>query len=187
VTTATDPTSEALLGEDVAQVEAWLAGVRSGEIRPPERFNWHGFAEGAAFLSRRSLESPSPDQRWGQIAISIYDRLATESEAIPGIADSFSRSSTLLRVGMIRAFGPLEGDPVLDPAVISGWFFRGVSMGFEEASEKAKNWKSCRIEDIRALKDIKHKLNIIINLSNIDHCVMATELQAWLTLVPDLP
>ncbi len=184
---ASSPTVEELFREDAAQVEAWLEGVRLGEIRLPEGFNWHGFAEGATFRSRRSLESPSPDQRWGRIAISVYDRLAADSEPDPGIADSFSRSWMLLRVSMIRAFGPHEGDPVLDPAVITGWFFRGVSMSFEDASEKTKNWQSCGIEVIRALRGIKNKLNIILAFSNLDICVMDPELQTWLSLLPDLP
>jgi hypothetical protein len=92
-----------------------------------------------------------------------------------------------LRVGMIRAFGPREGDPALDPAVIARWFFDSLPMAWEEASAKAKNWKLCPIEDIRALAKIKDHASIVNDLCNTTPCVVEPELQAWLSLVPDLP
>jgi hypothetical protein len=60
-------------------------------------------------------------------------------------------------------------------------------MAWEEASEKARNWKLCRIEDIRALAKIKDHANILNDLFNIKPCLVGPELQAWLSLVPDLP
>src|SRR5207244_3853072 len=96
VTHTPNTTVEALLREDASQLGAWLERVRSGESQPPEGFNWHGFAEGAAFLWRRSLESPSPDQRWGRIAIAIYDWVAARPEGNPQIASALSGSASLL-------------------------------------------------------------------------------------------
>ena len=180
-------TLDALVQEDVSRVEAWLEGVRSGEVEPPETFNWHGLAEGAAFRWRCSEETGSPDPRWGRIAVSIYDRLAAGTGVDATIGSSLSRSSMLLRASMIRAFGPLAGDPILDPAVVAGWFFDGLPMPFEVASEKARAPERCGIEDMRALVQIKDKLNVINLINKQNTHLFDRNMDKWLSLIPDLP
>ena len=175
-----------LLQQDATEVLAWLKEVWSGELRSPINFNWHGLAEAAANEARLNYGDGSPvfNLTWAEIAILIYDRLAELAGELAG--ESFLISSMLLRAAMIAELGVIPGHPVLDIDRVINWFFHSLKMSPDEATKKAANWRNCSIEEIRELRKIKNRLNVISVLVESGKFV-PIELSTWLSLQSQLP
>ena len=165
--------------EDAVETLAWLKRIELGAEKAPAGFNWLGLAETAA-LKAHTTE----DILWGEVAVLIYHRLA-ESRINGG--ESLIVSAMMLRAKAIAKFGVVPGHFLLDIDLIIRWFCDSLTMSYNEASQKAMNWKNCQISEIRQLRQIKNNLQVISTLANSDKCTLEVELQQWLALQERLP
>jgi hypothetical protein len=169
-----------LIQQDAAEVKDWLRRVESDEQEPPAGFNWLGLAEAAAF----DAQSAS-DLAWAEVAITVYERLAESTN--PSGRESLMLSSKMLRAAMIAKLGAVPDHPILDLDQIICWFERSLTMSYQEATEKAANWRKCNPEEIRELRRIKNRLQVISVLADSDKYSLNPELKAWLELREKLP
>jgi hypothetical protein len=168
-------------------VLAWLKQVWSGQLQSPENFNWHGFAEAAAFDARSNLDNSSlvSSLSWAEVATSVYEHLG--NSASESAAELYRNSSMLLRTAMIAKLGSVPGNPVLDIDQVVNWFFNELKISPDEANKKATNWRNCNIQEIRELRKIKNRLNIISVLIESDKLTPNQKLSTWLSLKSKLP
>ncbi|HAZ43756.1 MAG TPA: hypothetical protein DDW76_27685 [Cyanobacteria bacterium UBA11369] len=172
---------------DASYVKAWLKNIESGQLEPPEDFNWLGLAEAAAFNAHSDLDKDSnrANLLWAEIATSVYQRLATEASSQDG--ESFINSMMMLRAAMIAKFGSVSGHSLLDINSIISWFFRSLNMSYDEAREKAQYWRNCPVDRSRELRRIKNRLAVLSVLFESDQFPANEELNAWLALKERLP
>jgi hypothetical protein len=169
-----------LIQQDAAEVKDWLRRVESDEQEPPAGFNWLGLAEAAAF----DAQSAS-DLAWAEVALAVYERLAAKTN--PSGREPLMLSSMMLRAAMIAKLGAVSSHPILDLDQIICWFERSLAMSYQEATEKAANWRNCNPEEIRELRRIKNRLQVISVLADSGKYSLNPELKAWLELREKLP
>ena len=136
-----------LLRQPPAEIEGWLARVRSGQESPPSSLNWLGIAEVAHHQAQReALRSREPGREavlvWARVAVSAYEQF--EQEVPPSERGRFREKAMGLRADLIARFGPSAGDPVLDLDLLRRWFLGGVSMPLDEAGSAQNGWARCR-------------------------------------------
>lgn len=167
--------------EDAVETLAWLKRIELGEEKVPAGFNWLGLAETAALKA-----NTTEDILWAEVAVLIYRQLA-ESRINGG--ESLMVSAMMLRAKAISnvSSGVVPGHFLLDIDLIIRWFCDSLTMSYNEASQKAMNWKNCQISEIRQLRQIKNNLQVISTLANSDKCTLEAELQKWLALRERLP
>lgn len=170
-----------LLQQDAASVKAWLKQTELDLLKLPEEFNWLGLAEAAAFEAQSAS-----DITWAEVAILVYERLTAETTN-NSTRESLMISSMLLRAAMIAKFGSVPGHPVLDIDSIIHWFYNSLTITHDSAVQKAANWRSCNIEEIRELRRIKNRLGIISVLADSEKYILNQELKDWLALREKLP
>jgi hypothetical protein len=182
------PSVNELLQQEPEQVQLWLERVWSGREEVPPDFNWLLLAEGAAFnaVARPQLQSRPPDLQWGRVAAAVYDHLAGQS-AQESARHSLQCSSMNLRAALIKSYGAVPGDPVLDADRLRRWFFANLTMSPEEAARKAASWRDCDLEDIRTMRRIKSRLAILEPLWERGLLERTDELDAWFALKDQLP
>ncbi|MFP2906708.1 hypothetical protein ACLESD_16935 [Pyxidicoccus sp. 3LFB2] len=164
------------------QVTAWLDGLAIGEPLGQEAFNWELFAFTAARRAREERSLP-----WAHIALRVYEVL---EERLPaGAAHSGMFSAMNLRAWMISELGAREGDAILDPEIIFGWFQRVATVPMEEAARLVENrdWGTLPIETLRRLRAIKNALNVLDAISETEVVRKHPELEGWLQLRSRLP
>lgn len=170
-----------LLQQDAASVRAWLRRTQSDSLKLSAEFNWLGLAEAAAFESQSTS-----NVTWAEVAISVYEQLATET-ANSNARESLMISSMLLRSAMIAKLGSVPGHPVLDIDAIIHWFYDNQTMTHDSAAQKAGHWKICKLEEIRELRRIKNRLGVISVLADSNKYALNEELKHWLSLREKLP
>lgn len=166
----------------LSQVTAWLDGHAVGEPVGQEDFNWDLFAFTAARRAREERSLP-----WAHIALRVYAVLAERSPV--GSMHSFMLSAMSLRAWMINELGAREGDTVLDPEIIFGWFQRVAVVPLEEAARlvDTQDWSTLPIETLRELRSIKNALNVLSFLPETEGVRRHPELEGWLQLRSRLP
>jgi len=92
-----------------------------------------------------------------------------------------------LRVAMIRKFGVVPGDPILDADQVVQWFLHGQRMSLEEADQKAASWQQLPTKDIRELRAIKNRISVIKTLIESGQVKPDQRLNDWLVLWNKLP
>ena len=181
---------ELLLQQGARSVEDWLRAVRSGERRVPEEFNWQVVAEVADMRAHGGRIGE--DLAWARVATWIYEHRSAQMDEL---ADASIREATecaamLLRADMIRRFGPVPGDPVLDPATIVRWFFDRLPVPRQQAAEQANRWRASRAlssEQLRTLAFLKERLRALGIIAEARGLVVSEEVKAWLELREGLP
>jgi hypothetical protein len=135
-----------LLQQDASQVLTWVKDILTGELPTPEKFNWLGLAEAAAF--KASCEKRKEDSlQWAEVAISVYEYLMKNAD-LAG-RHSFVCSLMHLRAYMIIRYGAVSQDRVLDIKQVIDLFFCDMNMSYTEAATKAAVWKSLGPRSIR--------------------------------------
>ena len=160
----------------LAYVKQQLSGAG-----PDVTMNWHGLAESAAFRARDDAEVVT----WLEIAIQTYDWLAsTDSEPDHS---SFMASGMLARVNRLRWCPGTAAEDVARRAEILNWFHRSKPFTVSEAKASAEKWRELSAPDIRALRRLKNKLNIVGLIFSGCNIQPDAEMAEWLALRPQLP
>jgi hypothetical protein len=178
--------TEAILEKGPEAIRALLGNASrplSAEV------NWLGLAFAAADIALDAFGSrqSAAGLAWSRCATAIYDTLAID--AVPR-AD-FDQSSMRARLNAIRNVGVVPGDPVLDPSVITNWFLASLDHSLQSAVQKAHRFRAhvvgeeLGLEDIRALRRIKNRLSILVQLGAA--VALEPEIQAWIEVRDLLP
>ncbi|MCC3502572.1 MULTISPECIES: hypothetical protein [unclassified Microcoleus] len=178
-----------LLEQNPESVLAWVKNTFSAQTTAPQDFNWLLLADVSSAKARKGENNAGLfDRTWAEVATTIYDRLAEVAEQKkPGSGESVKISSMMLRAGAIAKYGIVPNDSVLDVNLILQWFWDNIKDSREDVEQKAANWKTLPIEEIRELRQLKTRLKVIAALANSDKYVLDEELKAWLSLPEKLP
>ncbi len=166
--------------EPPTYIEEWLKRVWSGQESVPESFNWLGLAESAATYARSQK-----DVEWAKVAILVYEWLANGNRLAS--LNRYINSAMMLRASMIDKKGAVPGDFVLDMNQIVHWFYESLPFSYEEAERKASVWRTLDIQEIQALRGIKNRMRILVELVKSGRLQPDQELSSWLSLRDKLP
>src|SRR5689334_3389009 len=138
--TAIESIDDVLEGQP-SEIQEWLRQVQQGQVNAPGLFNWLGLAESTALKAREKERAGSPSQglAWAQVAISVYEWMATELyllEEQSSQKESCLISAMVLRTYMICRLGASPGDFVLDVRQIVDWLFEGLKISYENAERQ---------------------------------------------------
>jgi hypothetical protein len=194
---------EELIEKKPDDVKLWMKNVLEKNEQIPEHFNWHGLADCAASNARSNIDKShkksTSSLAWAEVAISIYDFLA---KTYPESSNSYLYSEMTLRGFMISIFGIDKNSIVLDPDKIVAWFFDNLAISYEYALMKSVEWREAlsrknaeemkelfenNLEDIKVLRSIKSRLNIIKQLCQVLTFQPSEELLNWLSIWETLP
>ncbi|TAG69814.1 MAG: hypothetical protein EAZ23_25325 [Oscillatoriales cyanobacterium] len=138
----------------------------SAQTTAPQDFNWLLLADVSSAKARKGENNAGLfDRTWAEVATAIYDRLAEAAEQKK----------------------PGSGESVRIVNLILQWFWDNIKESREDVEQKAANWKTLAIEEIRELRQLKNRLKVIAALANSDKYVLDEELKAWLSLPEKLP
>ncbi len=197
------PSVNEWLQQEPEFVAQWLREVENGGIEIQEDFNWHGLAQGSASLAQKfALERERQRSlQWAGVAIALYEQLIPKTPVLHRNSldcDSFAQSAMNLRVNMMRAWGACPEHLVLDPKIVTDWFFQQFSQSAEEIKREAEPWQrpgifqdrqyiANHLETLKHLRRLKNYLNVIEPLLGLNNWQPPEELEAWLSLKPLLP
>jgi len=178
-----------ILEQDAKSVLAWAKNTLSAQTTAPQDFNWLLLADVSSESARKGENNAGLfDRTWAEVATAIYDRLAEAAEQKkPGSGESVRISSMMLRAGAIAKYGVIRNDSVLDVNLILQWFWDNIKESRQDVEQKAANWKTLPIQEIRELRQLKNRLKVIAALASSDKYVLDEELKAWLSLREKLP
>ena len=182
------------------RLNQWLDDVWSGKIEYTKDLNsWLFIAQSIYHnvLNDPEVEDYIPSKSWAATSISIYEYLDKFSD---NIFDSSMYSANNIRIKLIEHFGHIKGDYVCDVDNIYDWFFNSVTMNLMDVQQKTKNWDSIimdlpknsdeyivAFENIRELRAIKNKLNVIESLYQLGYKSDKYDIEAWIQIKTDLP
>ncbi|MCC3421125.1 MAG: hypothetical protein JGK28_25260 [Microcoleus sp. PH2017_07_MST_O_A] len=152
-----------ILEQNPESALAWVKNTFSAQTTAPQDFNWLLLADVSSAKARK-----------GENNAGLFDR-------------TWAISSMMLRAGAIAKYGIIPNDSVLDVNLILQWFWDNIKESREDVEQKAANWKTLAIEEIRELRQLKNRLKVIAALANSDKYVLDEELKAWLSLPEKLP
>ncbi len=174
-----------LLKQEPAKILDWLKEVQSGSQQVDEDVNWWlGLAEMAAYSATTEV-NVQDRLLWAQVVNSVQEY--TANKANPAASNPHEVSAKLLAVRLIDELGPVVGHPILDPNLIEEWFFKGLTMSYEEAVSKAKNWRERPVEEIAQLRNLKNRLLPVEQLKEKGYLADNSELSKWLHIRNNLP
>ena len=182
------------------KLNQWLDDVWSGKVAYTKGLNsWLFIAEGIYHnvLNDPEVEDYIPSKSWAATSISIYEYLDKCSDSI---FDSSMNSANNIRIKLIEHFGNIKGDYVCDVDNIYDWFFNSVTMNINDVQQKTKNWDSIimdlpknsdeyivAFENIRELRAIKNKLNVIESPYQLGYKSDKYDIDSWIQIKTDLP
>ena len=185
------------------EIKIWMKNVLEKNEQIPEHFNWHGLADCAASNARtgvdKSHEKHNSALAWAEVASLIYGFL---SKKYPESSSSYLYSEMTLRMFMISTFGIDKNSNVLNSDKIVAWFFDDLEMSYESALVKSTKWREDlsnknteemkeifenNFEDIKKLRSIKSRLNIINQLCQVLTFNPSEKLCSWLSIWKILP
>ncbi len=178
-----------ILEQNPKSVLAWVKNTLSAQTTVPQDFNWLLLADVSSESARKGENNAGLfDRTWAEVATATYDRLAEAAEQKkPGSSESLRISSMMLRAGAIAKYGIILNDSVLDVNLILQWFWDNIKESREDVEQKAANWKTLPIQEIRELRQLKNRLKVIAALASGDKYVLDEELKSWLLLREKLP
>jgi hypothetical protein len=178
-----------ILEQNPESALAWAKNTLSAQTTALQDFNWLLLADVSSESARKGENNAGLfDRPWAKVATAIYDRLAEAAEQKKrGSDESLRISSMMLRAGAIAKYGIIPNDSVLDLNLILQWFWDNIKESREDVEQKAANWKTLPIEEIRELRQLKNRLKVIAALANSDKYVLDEELKSWLLLREKLP
>jgi hypothetical protein len=181
--------SNFLLQQPADQAYEWVHNALNDAQNVSQSLNWWlGLAEVASFRARgRSASDDSPNLPWAKIAIETYEYLIGKTKNKHGASLPYEQSMMLLRTYCIVKLGSVPGDPILDVNDIIQWFFQKKEMSFDEAQERAQDWRKGSLEEIRNLRYVKNRLSVIKYLVQNYPLETNKELDDWLALWEKLP
>jgi hypothetical protein len=185
------------LGSSPEEVLAWLDDVRAGRVDPPvpptDVNPWLGLI----------VEVKSRDKKaslaWGRVAIALYDYLDEHRppQLIP--LGELSLDAMFHRVLLMRRFGVVAGDDVLDPRGVAEWVRGALDLPVHEAVERARTARAWIASgdkadhshpvatEVRRLRWIKNRLAVARELARVPGVELDDDLQAWVIIRDQLP
>ncbi len=176
-----------LIKQDVTTVETWLQNVWEGRESVPKDFYWPHLVAAIEVLAR-SGNGPryyeQPDLAWAKVAVSIYQYLINRADPLTRM--SLEDRMMHLKAHLMRSYGNVAGDPMLDVDQIIEWFFRNLHLSIEDI-EKISSWESLTTEELLRLSYIKNRLFVLRFL--VDHNLIFPDerLKKWLMIRERLP
>lgn len=101
--------------------------------------------------------------------------------------DSYEASAMMFRALMIKQLGVDFESPVLNPGKVEGWFFKRLPFSLEETANKVSKLSSLPIREIKQLRRIKNRLQVIKELQREGYFKDNTELSEWIRISESLP
>lgn len=145
---------------------------------------WLGIAENATFSANKETDRKSKLQ-WAEVALLTYKFLAEKVDRAS--RQSYETSAMMFRVKMISQLGANVENSVLNPRLVEEWFFKRLPFSKEKAVNKAADWPKRPIEEIRQLRFIKNRLNVIKQLRKEGYLRDNAELSEWVRISESLP
>ena len=150
-------------------------------------FNWVGLAEGAATIANNERYEGGPTSiDWARIAVIIYESLIQSDPWLAPVRHSMSISMMNLRVGMIRHFGAVPGDKVLDVDSIVQWFYSELKLSYDEAAKLTESGPNFSDADWLPLRELRYRIEIIKRLHDSGALNLSDDLKRWIALWPKL-
>ena len=160
----------------------WAEAVWVGQQYSPISFNWLLLAEAAA----SQVHHVPIDLSWAELSVRVYDRLSAQTRT----PDSLENSAMLLRVACLQYENPQPGHIVLDTEILFRWWAERLDCSFawaEARSPPQPVGTSITIDDIKRLRRIKNRLNILAPLQGNSQVTLPPDLLPWLALRSQLP
>ncbi|NJO83981.1 MAG: hypothetical protein HC828_15120 [Blastochloris sp.] len=160
-------------------VKRWILDIESQGNGVTTDINWWiSLAQWTAHNAYLRPQVTREDQiMWAEIAIRVYDYIATHLHApTPHMAQL---SAMALRSVMINLLGPQEHHFVLDPRRIEQWFFDTSLMTIEEAYTIAHNLSQSPSARKRELYQILHRLIALETLVEKGLIYRVHEVRQW--------
>lgn len=131
---------QAILDAGPSEANAWLSQVMESPGWFARRsFNWRLLAQAASSEAQATVDQDQA--QWAQLALNIYENVLPLIEP-PNSTESVLRSAMMLRAFLISEHGAKAGDSLLDPSIVTGWFWSKLTMSCAEAEQQAKELRS---------------------------------------------
>jgi hypothetical protein len=135
------------------------------------------------FLSERNYKLSS---QWATLTFKLCDHLLQNDSCSD--RDFLLIKVMMLRVRLIQTFGEQNNHPILDPNIIVQWFKQTCNLSLDEVCTMAKNWRNYPVEKIRRLRQLKNRLRVLVQLSQVSQSLAHfPDLEPWLTIQSQLP
>lgn len=176
--------------------ESWLAYLRPFEQGEPIT----GLSMLAIFHYAAPLAKDLRSLEWAEVAARAADLEAANSGGIE--RENASLSAMQLRSWFISKMGSRQHHTILDKEMILRWVIEGLNLSIDAAKEKASAlWKNMAkvkdssdpanrqlvVEDLRQLRRIKHRLNVVKVLADCGELSNDSVLKEWLEIRQQLP
>ena len=161
------------------QANSWLQAVARGEIVVAPNFNWSALAAGMA-TNAVANESAA----WAVLAVQVYERLASE-EQDQAKRERLLHAAMQAHAVLISRFKASDGQSHADR--LATWFIERLPMSIEEATERTASWSKLPIAEIRTLREIKNRLNVLAVVESEHVLDPYPELARWLSSRSLLP
>jgi hypothetical protein len=172
---------EALLNKDIEWLDGYLSEFEEGRpLRPNEMIMIRELA-GWNAVQVDSIE-------WASIAIRAHELGALEQGGI--YRDSALNDAMRIRSIFIAKLGSRPNDPILDKEIIFRWFAAELKLSMEEVRKMLQrlndpppvNLSRLTLDEIRALRYLKHRLGVIQSLADCGELPEDSHLHQWLKI-----
>jgi hypothetical protein len=123
---------------------------------------------------------------WACAGVLIYDCLGRVCTN-PADRSQATESEMSLRAFMVDRFGPQSGHTARDPAVLEDWFFRRLSLSFEDALAMSKNSISLSTDDFLRVSSLKDRVRLMKSIRSQQMFRRIDELNKWYGLLGTSP
>ena len=145
--------------------------------------DWQTLAYGCSLEATVSGGSSDEDiDVWACACVLIYDCQGRGGTDASDRSEA-TESEMSLRAFMIDKFGPQSGHPARDPAVLEDWFFRRLSLSFEEALSMSKNSPSLSTDDFLLVSSLKDRVRLMKSIRSQQVFRRIDELNRWYNLL----
>ena len=176
--TIKNPTDLIISGPVV--VKEWYRALKNGQIEAPDTWGPLTVAEAASNRARTTL-----DTEWLATAVEILEDMAKDQPEREREANLISAMH--LRGYFMVRLGVQKRDECLDLRILTDWFLSRAGTSLASVKEKASHWQRLDVKEIRALRDIKNRLGVFVELDKSGMLAEYPEIRRWLSLRDLLP
>lgn len=176
-----------LLKQEPELLQQWLDRVWTGDRPAPTSLLWWaGLGFGAGQNAIQSADEGKKDQAlaWARAAVLIYQFVADKGPSTGRIAREESAMS--LRIFLIKKYGSLTGDSILDSSAVRQWFFDRLPMSLKEVKSRSTDSAEMPAGLRNRLLSTTYRVSIIKSAMDAGYFTDDKELGEWVKLVGDL-